>query len=177
MEQLGMGRFQFLIRIAAGCCLCMAVDSNLVLGRNPSRCGQLLMNESDHLLFPLGNYGRLRVGQSLQSKPETKYHHASKKTACVLAVPQTFAELTASVVATRGRVIFVPSTLDLARGEGLWESLAPAMKQILNTKGGTDTAKLTVVVLSDDHDTLQAAKLRLMNAVEFIIANLAIPES
>ena len=81
----------------------------------------------------------------------------------------SLAELAASLMATGGNVAFVVSETDLARGEGLWESLAPAMQLIL-ANALTSTAQLTIVVSSDNQVAL--AKQHIMEPSETILANL-----
>ena len=81
----------------------------------------------------------------------------------------SLAELAASLMATGGNVAFVVSETDLARGEGLWESLAPAMQLIL-ANALTSTAQLTIVVTSDNQVAL--AKQHILEPSEAILANL-----
>mmetsp|Transcript_17475 Transcript_17475/g.22679 ORF Transcript_17475/g.22679 Transcript_17475/m.22679 type:complete len:310 (-) Transcript_17475:501-1430(-) len=80
-------------------------------------------------------------------------------------------ELTTSVLATNGNIVFLPSAVDFARGEGLWEMLAPVMETILsNGNKMTSTAKLTVVLLKANDN----AKQKFLDSAESVLANLII---
>mmetsp|Transcript_24139 Transcript_24139/g.50186 ORF Transcript_24139/g.50186 Transcript_24139/m.50186 type:complete len:472 (-) Transcript_24139:117-1532(-) len=76
-------------------------------------------------------------------------------TSVVLVTPETLAEVASCVMATRGSVVFSPSTWDLQRGgEGLYTTLGPALASIVDRT----TAKLTVVV-QQESDVALAQKV------------------
>ena len=60
-------------------------------------------------------------------------------------------EVPATAAACGGQIVFVPSPIDLARGEGLMDALAPAMEQILAS--GQSSA---LVVVAEDPAEAQA---------------------
>lgn len=69
-----------------------------------------------------------------------------------LAQPSMLEEVVQSTVACEGLVIFVPSSSDLHRGEGLLDTLAPAMERLTQWHASQDSAtasKACLVVVCD----------------------------
>ncbi len=62
-----------------------------------------------------------------------------------LAQPSTTQECASTVEACGGTILYYPSKTDLARGEGLFDSLAPAMEKILSTDGSKKGCLLVIV--------------------------------
>jgi hypothetical protein len=77
------------------------------------------------------------------------------------------ADVAATVVACGGTVIFSPSAIDLSRGEGLFDVLAPAMERLLAT--GTKSA---LIVVASNTET---ARQQLQQAASAILPNLIQP--
>jgi len=84
--------------------------------------------------------------------------------------PQASAnEVASTVVACGGTVVYVPSPIDLARGEGLFDGLGPAMERLLNTH--EERKSCLVVVVPDGTDT-DTARAQLERAAAKIIPSL-----
>ena len=84
--------------------------------------------------------------------------------ALVLAQPLTTTEIVQATVAAGGNVIYCPSRIDLARGEGLMDSLGPAMQVILDQK-----LQASLWVVADDPD---AAQRQLQASIEAVLPRL-----
>lgn len=84
--------------------------------------------------------------------------------ALVLAQPLTTTEIVQATVAAGGNVIYCPSRIDLARGEGLMETLGPAMQVILDQK-----LHASLWVVADDPD---AAQRQLQASMEAVLPRL-----
>ena len=86
-----------------------------------------------------------------------------------LATPHSLEEVVQSCVACQGLVVFFASSVDLSRGEGLMDALAPAMERLQQfdaSAGSTNTNKPCLVVVYDDQTLGQAAtKSKLEAAV------------
>ncbi|KAL7565391.1 hypothetical protein ACA910_003585 [Epithemia clementina (nom. ined.)] len=121
----------------------------------------------------------------LSSSSSQQQQQSQQRLIGCVCLPQTFGELASCLVATQGQVVFVPSRQDLARGEGLLESLAPVLQMLLllsSSSGVSTTAKLTVVLPSSssmmmmmDHKALALAKEQFLMAVEPILSTLVHP--
>jgi hypothetical protein len=79
------------------------------------------------------------------------------------------ADVASTVVACGGTVIFSPSAIDLSRGEGLFDVLAPAMERLLASGG--DTKSSLIVVASNT----EIARQQLQQAASAILPNLIQP--
>ena len=84
-----------------------------------------------------------------------------------LAQPSTTQEVASTVEACGGTILYYPSKTDLARGEGLFDSLAPAMEKILSTDG-IKKGCLLVIVEDDDSNT----QSKLEKAAEAVLLTL-----
>jgi hypothetical protein len=84
-----------------------------------------------------------------------------------LAQPSTTQEVASTVEACGGTILYYPSKTDLARGEGLFDSLAPAMEKILSTDGIKKGCLL--VIVEDDDSTTQS---KLEKAAEAVLLTL-----
>lgn len=73
-------------------------------------------------------------------------------------------EAASTAVACEGNVVFYADEDDLARGEGLFDSLGPAMERILNEEGSS-----SLIVVTENPQT---TKERLEDAAVDILANL-----
>jgi hypothetical protein len=83
-----------------------------------------------------------------------------------LAQPSTTQEVASTVEACGGTILYYPSATDLARGEGLFDSLAPAMEKILSTDG----KKGCLLVIVEDGDSTTQSKLE--KAAEAVLLTL-----
>jgi hypothetical protein len=81
-------------------------------------------------------------------------------------------EIASTVVACGGTVVYVPSPIDLLRGEGLFDGLGPAMERLLNIN---DNRKSCLVVVVPDGTSAQDAKSQLERAATTIIPSLVHP--
>lgn len=91
-------------------------------------------------------------------------------------------EVTATVEACGGNIVFVASIEDLNRGEGLFDKLAPAMERVLNQDDEEDgnSGKNTLVVVIEGAATQQDlldAKAKLESAAATMLANIVQPDS
>lgn len=77
------------------------------------------------------------------------------------------ADVASTVVACGGTVIYAPSQVDLSRGEGLFDTLAPAMERLV----ATGTKSSLIVVASDP----EAARQQLQEAASTVLPNLMQP--
>jgi hypothetical protein len=84
-----------------------------------------------------------------------------------LAQPSTTQEVASTVEACGGTILYYPSKTDLARGEGLFDSLAPAMEKILSTDG---IKKGCLLVIVEDNDSTTQSKLE--KAAEAVLLTL-----
>ena len=89
--------------------------------------------------------------------------------ALAVAQPQTTADVVRSTVAAGGNLVYCPSSVDLARGEGLMETLAPAM-QVIVQQGLSKTATLWIVV-----EDPQQARQQLQASVDWVLARTLSP--
>ena len=99
-----------------------------------------------------------------------------------LAFPTSLAELSSCLLSTRGQIVYVPSSMDLLRGEGLMTLLAPALQQILQLDTSTTstttsslltrTAKLMIVIL--DPTTMKLAQEQVAKALEMTLSTLIV---
>ena len=80
-------------------------------------------------------------------------------------------EVASTVVACGGTVVYVPSPIDLARGEGLFDGLAPAMERLLSQSD--DRQSILVVVVTDGD--VATAKSQLERAASSILPALVQP--
>jgi hypothetical protein len=84
-----------------------------------------------------------------------------------LAQPSTTQEVASTVEACGGTILYYPSKTDLARGEGLFDSLAPAMEKILSADS---SKKGCLLVIVDDNDSTTQSKLE--KAAEAVLLTL-----
>lgn len=92
-------------------------------------------------------------------------------------------EVAATVQACGGNIVFVASVEDLARGEGLFDKLAPAMERLLGEEKCDDESgvarKRTLVVVVEGATTqsdLLDAKAKLENAATIVLRNIVQPD-
>lgn len=76
-------------------------------------------------------------------------------------------EVASTVLACEGRIAFYPDPMDLSRGEGLFDTLGPAIEKLMAAG-----KKGTLVVVSDDPATCQK---QLEDAATSVLANLVQP--
>lgn len=81
-------------------------------------------------------------------------------------------EVASTVVACGGTVVYVPSPIDLARGEGLFDGLAPAMERLL---AQSSHRKSSLVVVVTDGTDVATARSQLETAASDIIPSLVHP--
>jgi len=86
--------------------------------------------------------------------------------ACIALSPPSVAEVASTVVACGGHIVYYADEDDLSRGEGLFDSLGPAMERILN-EDMTHTSSL-IVVSSDPAST----KAQLEGAAALVLGSL-----
>mmetsp|Transcript_23892 Transcript_23892/g.39505 ORF Transcript_23892/g.39505 Transcript_23892/m.39505 type:complete len:518 (-) Transcript_23892:114-1667(-) len=79
------------------------------------------------------------------------------------------ADVASTVVACGGTVIFSPSPIDLSRGEGLFDALAPAMERLLSSSS-TESSSLIVVASNPE-----LARQQLQEAASSILPHLIQP--
>lgn len=82
--------------------------------------------------------------------------------------PTAMSEVASSATACGGNVIFYPDENDLERGEGLFDSLGPAMELILNDDGHDGTSRSLLVVSADPSKT----KRIIEEAAADVLSNL-----
>ena len=113
-----------------------------------------------------------------------------EKTGIAVANPLAEAsanEVAATVQACGGNVLYVVSSEDLSRGEGLFEKLAPALEKILNQGGekedeGDDSSEqkiknlVVVVEGATTADELMAAKAKLESAAATALNSIVQPD-
>jgi hypothetical protein len=85
---------------------------------------------------------------------------------CMALAGASTPEVASTAVACGGSLVYYPDADDLARGEGLFDSLGPAMERILN-EGLTGSASL--IVVSTDPS---AAKTKIEQAAAQVLGNL-----
>jgi len=78
-------------------------------------------------------------------------------------------EITSSVIATQGKIIYVASEVDLVRGEGLFEDLAPAVERLLAS--GTASSPALIVIFRDSQD-LEESKTKFEGEAVKMLANI-----
>eukprot|EP00536_Pseudo-nitzschia_multiseries_P014998 jgi/Psemu1/40852/gm1.40852_g len=78
-------------------------------------------------------------------------------------------EAASTAVACEGNVVYYADEDDLARGEGLFDSLGPAIERILNDNDGIITGSPSLIVVTENPETTQA---RLEEAAIDVLANL-----
>lgn len=89
---------------------------------------------------------------------------------CMALSPSTIPEVASTAVACGGNILYYPSEEDLSRGEGLFDTLGPAMERILS-EGLCSSSSLFVI--SDDP---VATKTQLEEAAAGVLANLVSPK-
>lgn len=82
--------------------------------------------------------------------------------------PKHPAEVASTVVACQGRIVFYPDSIDLSRGEGLFDTLGPAMEKLMAAG-----MKGTLLVVSDDPETCQK---QLQSAATVVLQHLVQPK-
>eukprot|EP00547_Thalassionema_nitzschioides_P001067 CAMPEP_0194211026 /NCGR_PEP_ID=MMETSP0156-20130528/9242_1 /TAXON_ID=33649 /ORGANISM="Thalassionema nitzschioides, Strain L26-B" /LENGTH=496 /DNA_ID=CAMNT_0038938451 /DNA_START=30 /DNA_END=1520 /DNA_ORIENTATION=- len=99
----------------------------------------------------------------------TKAEHADGGLAIAyLNSEDSASDVASTVMACGGTVVFVPSSVDLSRGEGLFDTLAAAMERLLAS--GTKSA---LIVLAAD---VESARHQLQAAASFVLPNLIQPK-
>mmetsp|Transcript_25244 Transcript_25244/g.35382 ORF Transcript_25244/g.35382 Transcript_25244/m.35382 type:complete len:521 (+) Transcript_25244:107-1669(+) len=83
-------------------------------------------------------------------------------------------EVASTAVACGGTIVYAPSPVDLARGEGLFDFLAPAMERVIKSHEGTSRKAVLVVVVTGDIET---AKSQMNQAATSILSTIAQPAS
>lgn len=78
-------------------------------------------------------------------------------------------EAASTAVACEGNIVYYADEDDLARGEGLFDSLGPAIERILNEDDGIITGSSSLIVVTANPDT---TKSRLEAAAADVLANL-----
>mmetsp|Transcript_15286 Transcript_15286/g.35233 ORF Transcript_15286/g.35233 Transcript_15286/m.35233 type:complete len:495 (-) Transcript_15286:105-1589(-) len=78
-------------------------------------------------------------------------------------------EAASTAVACEGNVVYYADEDDLARGEGLFDSLGPAIERILNDNDGIITGSPSLIVVTENPETTQA---KLEEAATDVLANL-----
>eukprot|EP00592_Proboscia_alata_P018484 CAMPEP_0194420850 /NCGR_PEP_ID=MMETSP0176-20130528/20151_1 /TAXON_ID=216777 /ORGANISM="Proboscia alata, Strain PI-D3" /LENGTH=563 /DNA_ID=CAMNT_0039228705 /DNA_START=307 /DNA_END=1998 /DNA_ORIENTATION=- len=75
-------------------------------------------------------------------------------------------EVASTVSACDDAIVYLVNDIDLERGEGLFDTLAPALERITNTKSsdddGDDVAKSTLVVVMENDSPAQRARLEAL---------------
>ncbi len=85
---------------------------------------------------------------------------------CMALTPPSVAEVASTAVACGGNIVYYADEDDLSRGEGLFDSLGPAMERILN-EGMAHSSSL-IVVSSDPSST----KIQLEEAATSVLGSL-----
>lgn len=99
----------------------------------------------------------------------TKAEHSEDGLAIASLNPEDSAsDVASTVMACGGTVIFVPSPVDLSRGEGLFDTLAAAIERLL-----ASGMKSSLIVLSTD---VASARHQLQTAATLILPNLIHPK-
>ena len=78
-------------------------------------------------------------------------------------------EAASTAVACEGNIVYYADEGDLERGEGLFDTLGPAMERILNENDGIITGSTTLIVVTKD---IVTTKKRLEDAAVDVLANL-----
>jgi hypothetical protein len=89
---------------------------------------------------------------------------------CMALTPSSTAEVASTAVACGGNIVYYADDDDLSRGEGLFDSLGPAMERILNEKM-TQTASLIVV-----SNNPSSTKAQLEEAASSVLSSLVSPK-
>ena len=87
---------------------------------------------------------------------------------CLALSPSSVTEVASTAVACGGDIIYYPDGDDLSRGEGLFDSLGPAIERIVNE--GIETSSLIVVSSNPS-----ATKPKLEDAASELLSNLVSP--
>lgn len=87
---------------------------------------------------------------------------------CVALSPSSVAEAASTAVACGGNILYCPDEQDLSRGEGLFDSLAPAMERILSA----EISSGSLIVVSNDPE---GTKTQLEEAAAELLSNLVSP--
>jgi len=128
-----------------------------------------------------------KMGEEHESDDEDDHDLTNPSIGVAVANPLSGAgvnEVAATVQACGGNIVYVASIEDLARGEGLFDKLAPAMERILNEDNGDSddeivAAKRTLVVVVEGATTqsdLLDAKAKLENAAATVLQNIVQPD-
>lgn len=108
------------------------------------------------------------VGSSTEDHADVVIKAAGTTSGLALAQPDA-SEVDLTACACGGKIIFYADATDLMRGEGLFDTLAPAMEKLLGAEG-QEGSKLIVVV--DDKSTIESTKALLEQAAETIVKTL-----
>ncbi|GKY98977.1 hypothetical protein MPSEU_000853400 [Mayamaea pseudoterrestris] len=77
-------------------------------------------------------------------------------------------EVALTACACGGKIVYYADPIDLARGEGLFDTLAPAMEKLL----GTSLEQSKLIVIVNDESQVETVRSRLEKAAEPIIKTL-----
>jgi hypothetical protein len=88
---------------------------------------------------------------------------------CMAVSPTSIPEVASTALACGGNILYHPSEEDLMRGEGLFDTLGPAMERILSEDFGSSSS---LFVISDDP---VGTKALLEEAASGVLANLVTP--
>lgn len=85
---------------------------------------------------------------------------------CMALSLSSIPEVASTAVACEGNIVYYPNDEDLARGEGLFDSLGPAMERILNEDMSSSSS---LIVVSEDPATTKA---KLEEAASDVLSHL-----
>jgi hypothetical protein len=108
------------------------------------------------------------VGSSTEDHAGLVIKAAGTTTGLAVGQPDA-SEVALTACACGGKIVYYADATDLARGEGLFDTLAPALEKLLGTDS-QEQSKLIVVV--DDQSQVEAVKASLEKAAESIIKTL-----
>lgn len=108
--------------------------------------------------------------EALMGSPES-VKVAGSSSGFVLAQPDTVSEAAATACACGGSVVFYADPIDLARGEGLFERLAPVMESLVQYGPGTTNAASLVVIVPPGSES-DWTKKRLEKVAELFLPTL-----
>jgi hypothetical protein len=107
------------------------------------------------------------LGTAVQGTDPVSWKAVGTDTGLALAQPASIQEVASTVEACGGTILYYPSATDLARGEGLFDSLAPAMEKLL-----VQGKKGCLLVIVQDNDSQAETQTRLEHAANSVINTL-----
>ena len=90
-----------------------------------------------------------------------------------LAQPSNFQDTAAAACACGGTILYYASPVDLDRGEGLFDTLAPAMEKIMSS---TDHKQRHLYVLVESPQDKKLVRQQLESVAQSVLANLITPD-